>query len=46
MERNHDWCQSPYVTDPNGILIELCVDAPGLPADRDEAEALMETVPS
>lgn len=46
MERDHDWCQSLYVTDPNGILIEFCVDTPGLPADRDEAEALMGTVPS
>lgn len=36
-EMDHDWCASVYVTDPNGILIELTVDTPGFHADRDEA---------
>lgn len=41
MELDHDWCQSLYYVDPNGIMVELCRDTPGLPADRAAAyEAL------
>lgn len=42
MELDHDWCRSMYVTDPNGILIELCVDTPGLHVDPAEARRLRE----
>lgn len=40
MELDHDWCRSMYVTDPNGILIELTVDTPGLPIHPEEAARL------
>lgn len=38
MKLDHDWCQSTYVTDPNGVLVEFCVDTPGMPIDPAEAE--------
>ena len=31
MDVDHGWCQSRYYVDPNGILIGLCVDTPGMP---------------
>lgn len=37
-ELDHGWSKSFYVTDPNGILVELCVDDPGFVPD--EAQAL------
>ena len=41
MDIDHGWCRSLYYVDPNGIMIELCVDTPGIPADADEALAVM-----
>jgi catechol 2,3-dioxygenase-like lactoylglutathione lyase family enzyme len=37
MELDHGWCRSLYVTDPNGILVELTVDTPGFEPDHDRA---------
>jgi catechol 2,3-dioxygenase-like lactoylglutathione lyase family enzyme len=39
MEVDHGWCHSLYIKDPNGIMIELCRDTPGLHADRDLARS-------
>ena len=38
MDIDHGWCKSIYMVDPNGILVEYCVDSPGFVPD--EAEAL------
>lgn len=46
IEIDHGWCVSTYTTDPNGILVELCLDTPGLPADPAEAERLRHAVPT
>jgi len=47
MEHDHGWCHSVYLRDPNGILVELCVDSEtGMPTDRDEAERLRTLVPA
>ncbi len=40
MELDHGWCQSLYVVDPNGILVELCVDTPGFTPDPEGADRL------
>jgi len=40
MDVDHGWCHSLYFTDPNGILVELCRDTPGLTPDPEEAERL------
>ena len=37
MDIDHNWCHSLYYTDPNGIMIEFCVDTPGFKADPAEA---------
>ncbi len=45
MEIDHGWCHSLYIKDPNGIMIELCRDTPGLTADSKLAHSrLGETV--
>ena len=42
MDLDHGWCNSMYFTDPNGILVELCVDKPGgMPINPAEAERLI-----
>ena len=41
MEIDHGWCVSKYFPDPNGILVELCRDRPGLPVDVTGARALL-----
>jgi glyoxylase I family protein len=41
MELDHGWCRSHYVVDPNGILVELCVDTPGFEPDPIEAERIL-----
>lgn len=41
MELDHGWSKSFYVTDPNGILMEYCVDDPGFVPDPDEALRVM-----
>ena len=37
MEIDHGWCHSVYILDPNGIMVELCRDTPGVPVDREHA---------
>ena len=44
MELDHGWCQSIYVVDPNGILVELCVDTPGFVPDPETADRLRREV--
>ncbi len=41
MEIDHGWCQSSYYLDPNGILMELCIDTPGIAADPHRALEIM-----
>jgi catechol 2,3-dioxygenase-like lactoylglutathione lyase family enzyme len=41
VELDHGWCRSLYVTDPNGILVELTVDTPGFQPDADEARRIL-----
>ena len=38
---DHGWCTSSYFKDPNGNLVELCVDDPGFTPDPAEAERLL-----
>jgi catechol 2,3-dioxygenase-like lactoylglutathione lyase family enzyme len=38
---DHGWCHSTYFMDPNGNLVELCVDAPGFEPDPAEAVRLL-----
>jgi catechol 2,3-dioxygenase-like lactoylglutathione lyase family enzyme len=37
MDVDHGWCHSRYYTDPNGILVEICVDTSGMQIDESEA---------
>ncbi|MEI7991352.1 MAG: VOC family protein [Actinomycetota bacterium] len=46
MEIDHGWCHSVYFLDPNGIMVELCRDTPGLPVDREAARRALTEVPS
>ena len=46
MEIDHGWCHSVYFVDPNGIMVELCRDTPGLPTDREGARAGLTWTPS
>ncbi len=41
----HGWCRSTYVTDPNGISLEFCVDTPGFEPDRQHALELLDAIP-
>jgi catechol 2,3-dioxygenase-like lactoylglutathione lyase family enzyme len=41
LEIDHGWSKSFYVSDPNGILVELCVDDPGFVPDEAEALRIM-----
>jgi catechol 2,3-dioxygenase-like lactoylglutathione lyase family enzyme len=41
MELDHHWCQSLYLVDPNGIMVELCRDTPGFSPDTAEAHRLL-----
>jgi len=42
MEIDHGWCTSIYTVDPNGILVEFCVNTRALGAqDREEAQRLL-----
>ena len=42
MEIDHDWCVSIYTQDPNGILVEFCVDTrPYTDADKEHALATL-----
>ena len=42
---DHSWCISHYYLDPNGILVELCRDNPGMPIDPVEARELLSALP-
>ncbi len=46
MELDHGWCHSVYFLDPNGIMVELCRDTPGLPTDSVLAHERLTTVPA
>ena len=46
MEIDHDWCHSVYFVDPNGIMVELCRDTPGLPNDPARARELLTETPA
>ena len=46
MDIDHDWCHSLYFVDPNGIMVELCRDTPGLPVDREEAFSQLHAMPA
>lgn len=43
---DHDWCESHYYVDPNGILVELCRDTPGMPIDASQARELLSALPT
>ncbi len=45
MEHDHGWCQSLYFVDPNGIMVELCRDTPGIRPDAVEAKRLLALQP-
>ena len=45
MEIDHGWCHSVYFLDPNGIMVELCRDTPGMPVDSDLAHSLLTAAP-
>ena len=46
MEIDHGWCFSHYYLDPNGIMVELCRDTPGVPVDREAAMTALVAAPS
>ena len=45
MKLDHGWCWSTYLTDPNGILVELCCDRPAMPRDPELAKSLLSALP-
>ena len=45
MEVDHGWCHSVYYKDPNGIMVEFCLDTPGFKPDPQRAKALLTSVP-
>ncbi|MFT4713185.1 MAG: catechol 2,3-dioxygenase-like lactoylglutathione lyase family enzyme [Candidatus Azotimanducaceae bacterium] len=45
MEVDHEWCHSIYYADPNGIMVEFCLDTPGFIPDREKAKSLLTAVP-
>ena len=47
MELDHGWCSSHYYLDPNGIMVELCVDTTGIQPDPAGAlEVMRAAVPA
>jgi glyoxylase I family protein len=46
MTIDHGWCRSDYYLDPNGILVELCRDAPGMPIEPELATQMLDAVPA
>lgn len=46
MQLDHDWCNSLYYVDPNGIMIEFCRDTPGFVPDPEAAHRLLTAVPA
>ncbi len=45
MDIDHGWCHSVYFLDPNGIMVELCRDTPGIPVEPALAASLLSFVP-
>ena len=45
MEVDHGWCHSVYYKDPNGIMVEFCLDTPGFEPDPVLAKSLLTKVP-
>ena len=45
MEVDHDWCHSVYYADPNGIMIEFCLDTPGIKPNNALARSLLTAIP-
>jgi len=45
MEIDHSWCQSVYYADPNGIMVEFCLDTPGFVPDQAKAKTLLTAIP-
>lgn len=41
MDIDHGWCASLYYLDPNGVLVELCRDTPGITRDEKTARRLL-----
>jgi glyoxylase I family protein len=41
MDIDHGWCHSLYFVDPNGIMVELCRDTPGIEPDPERAKQLL-----
>ncbi len=41
MVLKHGWSHSTYFADPNGNLLELCVDTPGFVPNPEEAQRLL-----
>lgn len=42
---DHHWMTSTYLLDPNGILVELSIDEPGIPDEPDVALAMLSAGP-
>ena len=42
---SHGWCFSTYYQDPNGIMVELCRDTPGVPDEPERALADLHATP-
>ena len=45
MEVDHDWCHSVYYADPNGIMVEFCLDTPGIVPDQEKAQKMLTAIP-
>ena len=45
MDLDHGWCHSVYYLDPNGIMVEFCLDTPGFKHDPDTARRLIFDIP-
>lgn len=43
---DHGWCKSDYYVDPNGILVELCRDAPGMTMEPERAHEMLSELPA
>lgn len=41
MEIDHEWCHSLYYVDPNGIMVEMCRDTPGITPNPELARELL-----
>jgi catechol 2,3-dioxygenase-like lactoylglutathione lyase family enzyme len=46
MEVDHGWCHSLYYVDPNGIMVEMCRDTPGIEPDPELAQRRLDSTES